>query len=223
MNGRYSRQQDIVPLKKLQNMNITVIGVGSIGRNVALQLTSIGVKNLQLVDFDIVEESNISSQGYHETDLGVSKVEATAKLCKSINSKINIEIVNSKFTKSLKVGYVVFSCVDSIKTREFLWNSINQKISFFIDGRMTAEALRILCVDTKNSDICKYYSTTLFKPEEAHTGRCTAKSTIYCANIAAGFLVSNFTKWLRGIHLEKDILINLLTNEINTYEEPSND
>ena len=137
------------------------------------------------------------------------------------------DIDDNKNLKAFKYDFQKW--VDEIKN-VYLEDNFNyldvykyNKISFFVDGRMTAEALRILCVDTQNSDICKYYSTTLFKPEEAHVGRCTAKSTIYCANIAAGFLVSNFTKWLRDIRLEKDILINLLTNEINTYEESSND
>ncbi|HBN76613.1 MAG TPA: thiamine biosynthesis protein ThiF, partial [Planctomycetaceae bacterium] len=49
----------------------TVIGVGAIGRQVALQLAAIGMPQLQLIDFDAVEASNITTQGYLESDLGV--------------------------------------------------------------------------------------------------------------------------------------------------------
>ena len=39
---RYSRQQDIVPRERILDCKATVIGVGAIGRQVALQLTAIG-------------------------------------------------------------------------------------------------------------------------------------------------------------------------------------
>ena len=82
---RYSRQKDIVPADRLAECKATVIGVGAIGRQVALQLTAIGVPWLQLIDFDVVEESNLASQGYLENDLGRHKVNATADICQNIN------------------------------------------------------------------------------------------------------------------------------------------
>jgi len=50
-------------------------------------------------------------------------------------------------------------------------------------------------------------------PEEAHAGPCTAKTTIYCANIAAGLMLAQFTKWLRGVPVECDVQLNLLADE----------
>ena len=61
---RFSRQQDLVPAERLAELTVTVIGVGAIGRQVALQLAAIGVRRLQLIDFDHVDESNITTQGY---------------------------------------------------------------------------------------------------------------------------------------------------------------
>jgi molybdopterin/thiamine biosynthesis adenylyltransferase len=69
MNERYSRQKDIVPADRIASCKATVIGVGAIGRQVALQLTAIGIPWLQLIDFDTVEESNVASQGYHSLDV----------------------------------------------------------------------------------------------------------------------------------------------------------
>ena len=59
-------------------------------RGQALQLSAIGIPWLQLVDFDIVESSNLASQGYLEDDLGKLKVEATADLCMKISSSLEI-------------------------------------------------------------------------------------------------------------------------------------
>jgi len=108
MDERYSRQKDIVPVDRLAVCKATVIGVGAIGRQVALQLTAMGIPWLQLVDFDLVETSNLASQGYLEDDLGKLKVEATATLCRRINSGIQIVSVPERFRRSMEIGNAIF-------------------------------------------------------------------------------------------------------------------
>ena len=57
-NDRFQRQASLVPGDRLLNTMSTIIGVGAIGRQVALQLASIGATNLRLIDFDIVDATN---------------------------------------------------------------------------------------------------------------------------------------------------------------------
>ena len=68
--NRFDRQRDLVPVDRLSGTTATVIGVGAIGRQVALQLAAIGAGHIQLVDFDDVDLTNISSQGYFANDVG---------------------------------------------------------------------------------------------------------------------------------------------------------
>ena len=63
-SNRFTRQEGLVPQKALSGVAATVIGVGAIGRQVALQLAAIGAPRLQLIDFDIVNETNVTTQGY---------------------------------------------------------------------------------------------------------------------------------------------------------------
>jgi sulfur carrier protein ThiS adenylyltransferase len=209
---RYSRQQDLVPMERLSVCKATVIGVGAIGRQVALQLAAMGVPWLQLVDFDIVEESNLASQGYLEEDLGRMKVEATADLCRRINRNLEVRVVVDRFKRSMDVGNAVFVCVDRIDTRRLIWEAVNNKVAFFADGRMAAEVLRVLTACDAASR--KHYPTTLFAADEAYAGSCTAKTTIYCANIAAGLMLAQFAKWLRHLPVDPDLTLNLLTSEL---------
>jgi molybdopterin-synthase adenylyltransferase len=58
-----------------------------------------------------------------------------------------------------------------------------------------------------------YYPKTIFAQAEAHPGRCTARSTIYAAGIAAGLMVHQFTRWLRRLPVDRDTLFNLLAGE----------
>src|SRR5687768_8148398 len=49
---RFVRQTGLVPRSALEELSVTVIGVGAIGRQVSLQLAALGVEHLTLVDFD---------------------------------------------------------------------------------------------------------------------------------------------------------------------------
>ncbi len=209
---RYSRQKDIVPADRIAECKATVIGVGAIGRQVASQLAAIGIPWMQLIDYDVVEESNIASQGYFEDDLKRFKVHATADICHQTNPRLELFTDNERFKRTAKIGNIVFCCVDKIEIRRLIWDAVKDKISFFCDGRMSAEVLRILTASDLNSR--KHYPTTLFSAQEAFAGPCTAKTTIYCANIAAGFMLSQFTKHLRQIPIDCDIQLNLLACEL---------
>jgi sulfur carrier protein ThiS adenylyltransferase len=173
-----------------------------------------GISWLQLVDFDVVEVSNLASQGYLQDDLGRPKVEATADLCQQINHGLEVHTVVGRFRRSMETGTVLLCCVDGIETRRLIWEAVKNKAEFFADGRMSAEVLRILVAYDAASR--KHYPTTLFAAEEAYAGSCTAKTTIYCANIAAGLMLAQFAKWLRRLPIDPDVSLNLLASELTS-------
>ena len=212
LSQRDIRQRDIVPPEPLAACDVTVVGVGAVGRQVALQLAAIGVVRMQLIDFDRVEVENLAPQGYFESDLGELKVKATAELCRQINGGVDVREVDGRFKRSMPVGDMLFCCVDSIETRRHIWQAVRDEIRFFVDTRMSAEVVRVLTA----ADIAsrEHYPTTLFSADQAHGGACTAKSTIYTANIAAGLAVGQFTKWLRSFHVDADVTLNILTSEL---------
>jgi molybdopterin/thiamine biosynthesis adenylyltransferase len=213
---RFSRQRDIVPPERIADSKATVIGVGAIGRQVALQLSAMGIPWLQIIDHDKVEWSNLASQGYMEGDMGKLKVNATLEQCWKINAATQIQAVPERFRRSMEIGNIVFCCVDRIDVRRLIWDAVKDKVNFYSDGRMSAEVLRVLTAC--DSESRKYYPTTLFNSDEAFIGPCTAKTTIYCANIAAGFMLAQFTKYLRLLPIDADIQLNLLASELSVSE-----
>jgi hypothetical protein len=77
---------------------------------------------------------------------------------------------------------------------------------------MLGEAIRVLvATDELNR---RHYSATLFAAGDAQAGRCTARSTIYTANTAAGLMVHQFVRWLRRQPVDADISLNLLASEL---------
>jgi molybdopterin/thiamine biosynthesis adenylyltransferase len=79
---------------KLKNSRVLVTGVGGLGCHSALQLASMGVGHLRLVDRDVVETSNLQRQHLYSFDvLGYPKVEAAAQRLSKINPYIEVEPV----------------------------------------------------------------------------------------------------------------------------------
>jgi molybdopterin/thiamine biosynthesis adenylyltransferase len=208
---RYSRQDKIVPAARLADMEAAVIGVGAIGRNVALQLAAIGLPRLQLIDFDVVDETNVVTQGFRQADVGRTKVTAVADAVRQLNPHIIVDAITDRFRPRLPIKTVCFCCVDSIAARAAIWRAIRAKVRFWADGRMLGEVMRVLIAADDHGRV--HYPSTLFAPSEAQAGSCTARTTIYAATIAAGLMVHQFTRWLRDLPIDIDTSINLLAGE----------
>jgi len=207
------RQRGLVPSDKLASVHVLIIGVGAIGRQVAIQLAAVGVQHMTLYDHDHVAVENLAVQGYWPDDLNQPKVLATAKVCRQILPSIQMNPVAERFRRHParfnlpEEDVVVFACVDSITTRKMLWETLHGRAALFLDGRMNAEVIRVLAQDERTDPAL--YTSTLFSEKEAHVGGCTARSTIYTASIAAGLMVTQMARWLRGVPLIVDQTLNL--------------
>src|SRR3984957_11748595 len=93
LQDRDLRQRDLVPPDKLACCSALVVGVGAVGRQVALQLTAMGILHLTLVDFDVVDVVNLAPQGYSPEDLGKSKVLVTAESCLRLNPELRVDAI----------------------------------------------------------------------------------------------------------------------------------
>jgi molybdopterin/thiamine biosynthesis adenylyltransferase/rhodanese-related sulfurtransferase len=95
--ARYSRHL-IMPevaldgQKKLKSARVLTIGAGGLGSPLALYLAAAGVGTLGIVDFDVVDESNLQRQIIHGTsDVGRPKMESARDRIMSINPNVHVE------------------------------------------------------------------------------------------------------------------------------------
>ena len=211
MPDRFERQEALVPRERVLQQFVTIIGLGAIGRQVGIQLTSLGVPKIQFIDFDDVDISNVTTQGYPADDVGRPKVQATADACQNIDHLLAVEEIYDRFRPKHDVGGSVFCCVDSISARAAIWRSVEPRCRFWGDGRMLGEVVRVLAATPGQGR--KHYPATLFAQAEAQTGRCTSRSTIYAASLAAALLVHQFTRYLRDLPIDVDAVFNLLAGE----------
>ncbi len=101
---RYSRHLLIPEVglegqQKLKAASVLVIGTGGLGSPVALYLAAAGIGRIGLVDYDVVDFSNLQRQVIHgESKLGALKVESARERMLDINPDIQVDIYNEIFT-----------------------------------------------------------------------------------------------------------------------------
>jgi adenylyltransferase/sulfurtransferase len=141
-NSRYSR---FVPLPsignegmdKIRDARAVVVGCGGLGAISAIQLAALGIGYLRIVDFDVVELSNLQRQLlYRESDIGKSKVESAKSFLDALNSDVSIETVELKVDKhnvssiSNDIDFIV-DASDSFSTRYALnIEALKQNVPF---------------------------------------------------------------------------------------------
>lgn len=77
---------------------VAIAGLGGLGSHIAIMLARMGVGALFLVDFDVVEPSNLNRQHYNLSHLGKHKTEALKNQMQEINPFIEISVKNIKIT-----------------------------------------------------------------------------------------------------------------------------
>ena len=98
---RYSRHLIIPDVgmtgqKRLKNARVLCVGAGGLGSPALLYLAAAGVGTLGIVDFDVVDESNLQRQIIHgQSDIGRSKAESARDSIREINPYVNV-IVHSE-------------------------------------------------------------------------------------------------------------------------------
>ncbi|MBA2344640.1 MAG: molybdopterin-synthase adenylyltransferase MoeB, partial [Rubrobacter sp.] len=126
--SRYSRHL-IMPevalggQKQLKQAKVLTVGTGGLGSPLALYLAAAGVGTIGIVDFDVVDESNLQRQILHGTsDVGRPKVESARDRINDINPNVNVIIHEEALTSEnaldiLKDYDVIVDGTDNFPTR----------------------------------------------------------------------------------------------------------
>jgi len=103
---RYSRHLLIPEVglegqRKLKAASVLLIGTGGLGSPSALYLAAAGVGRIGLVDYDVVDDSNLQRQVIHSTSgIGMLKVESARQRLLDLNPDIQVEVYNEPFTSA---------------------------------------------------------------------------------------------------------------------------
>ncbi len=104
--ARYSRHLIIPDVgvqgqQRLKNARVLVIGAGGLGAPTLLYLAAAGVGTLGIVDFDVVEESNLQRQVIHGvSDIGRTKAESARDSIAEVNPLVRVQLHQVRFDRS---------------------------------------------------------------------------------------------------------------------------
>ena len=85
--------------KKLKAARVLLVGAGGLGSPAALYLTAAGVGTIGLVDFDVVDKTNLQRQILHGTStVGTSKLESAAARIHDLNPNVRVEPFETRLT-----------------------------------------------------------------------------------------------------------------------------
>jgi adenylyltransferase/sulfurtransferase len=141
-DDRYSRLRLIAwwDQVRLANARVLVVGAGALGNEVLKNLALLGVGNVYVVDFDLIEESNLSrSVLFRSRDRGRSKAEAAADALRDLNPDTKVQPLLANVITEIGLGLfrdvdVVIGCLDNREARLWVNRSCWKVNTPWIDG-----------------------------------------------------------------------------------------
>jgi len=182
----YSRQEGILNMKKVKNLDVTIIGAGATGSFSALGLAKMGVGNITVFDEDGVSEHNLPNQFYRHQDINQFKVDALKEIIHNF-SEATVR-TNVMFYEKEKLSELVIVCTDSLDSRKRVWEQFlkQPQTKYYIDSRMGGEMAHLFIVKEKSKKLIDFYSESLkVKPEQLP---CSERSIIYCVMMIASII-----------------------------------
>lgn len=196
---------------------VHVIGAGATGSWLVLELAKLGITNIVVYDFDVVEEHNIPNQIFGIQHVGMPKVEALAAIVKEYTGT-EIEIKNEKFVGGQRLDGYVFLMVDSMAARKEIWEqSVKYKssVELMVEPRMGLDETRVYNVLPMEVSKHANYDACWYPDEEAVVSACgSSQSVITGALLTASFCARQLINHFTGVELSDEILIDAKFNAI---------
>lgn len=207
MSLRHRNQMDLFNPEEYKDKKIVIVWVWWVWSLTTLILAQMWIKNITIIDFDKIENHNISSQFYKTNQLEKLKVESLASnveeftwiLPKAINEKYKPEHTED--------ADIIIMWVDDMEVRKDIVETSNPNLSF-IDCRMAWEVFEVYTFTKYQKEI---YMGNWYSNEDASPEVCTAKSISYNTAVIAGII----WKIVKDILSNKIVKYNYVVDLVN--------
>lgn len=117
---------------KIRKARVAICGLGGLGSNIAISLVRAGIGELNLIDFDQVELSNIHRQQYQLKQIGMLKTEALAETLREINPWCKLRLNQVRLTELNLKEYleetIICEAFDCPKEKSMLTNGVMEQL-----------------------------------------------------------------------------------------------
>lgn len=223
MKKRYERNFNLVSeeeFNRIQDMRVAVVGLGGLGGNILEMLARFGFTDILVLDCDVFDETNLNRQLLStEAVLGQSKAQVAFERIKQVNSEVNLEALNQKFTAELGMEIfsdvdLVFDALDNIQSRKELAKVCDAYNLPLIHGAIDGWYGQVSVIVDHSQLMDKLYSHN-------HGQESGLGNPAFTPAIVAGIQVSEGVKYLlnKGIYLKNKVLfIDLLEHMYEIIE-----
>lgn len=189
----------------LQQVCVTIAGLGGIGSHTAFQIARMAPYAMYLYDDDIVEEGNMSGQMYGRDNVGGFKTQAMYQILKQFTSCPYIRVYSTKFTYDSPPTDIMICGFDNMAARREYFNAWKRRVNeavdkskcLYIDGRLSFDTLQVLCIQgTDSYNMQRYEEEFLFSDSEADATICSMKQTTYLACMIASIISNLFINFV---------------------------
>lgn len=213
----YSKQMELIKPHEFTKP-IHIIGVGALGSWIAFILLKMGFNNINVYDYDIIEEHNIPNQLFKESQIGELKIHALDDLYKEFfndGTNTRLTVHNQKLGEDyIPMSGVFFCAVDSMKARKEIYDTFikyNPKAEVWIEGRLSLYGAYVYTVQYGNMEQDKQYQKKLYKDEETEISACGVSQTALPSAInTASIMVMQMIEWINS----KNTILNQIEYSI---------
>ena len=217
----YTRQMGLLNPNEPKNQpRILIIGAGTIGSWTTLCLTKMGLKNITVVDFDIIEPHNSPNQLYSPEDAGKIKV-AQLKEEMEYLSGVTITAVNGKFeVPRIESTDILISAVDTMAVRKLIFEAFTMSsASLFIDGRVGGNVMKIYALHKTSLEMGEYAKTlhsddlSFIANEEVRAASelsCTTRGVADSGFICAGIISAHVRRHIVSGVVSFETIVDVL-------------
>jgi len=206
--------------------DIHIIGCGAIGSTIAEQLARLGIKKLNLYDFDNVSEHNITNQMFYQAHIGLSKLKALDEILTAINPEIEIVHHPEGWKPGDYLNDYVFLAVDNIELRKEIIkeNQFNPDIKAMFDTRMRLTDAQHFAAKWTPEGKKHLLSTMNFTSEEAAkstpVSACgTTLSVTPTVRLICSLAVTNLLNTIMHNKITKTILVDAFKMTIDAFDD----
>lgn len=193
-----ARHRSVFHPERFAKKRVDLIGAGATGSRIAIALAKLGIENLHVWDFDIIEGHNIANQAYGNEDIGKPKVEALQSIIKR-QCGLDITAHNAKYEGGEVLGSVIFLLTDTMSSRKQIWETsikLKPRTEFMVETRMGVDDCRIYSVNPTDIKHCKRWEATLCGDDEAEVSACGSKTSVGpTAEVVSGLAVWSMMQW----------------------------
>lgn len=126
-------------IRKVKRTKVGIAGCGGLGSNIANALVRSGFGDIEIIDHDVIEPSNLNRQNYFLDEIGFSKVEMTSRRLISINPDIYIIakklfLDKSNISEQFKDRDIIFEAFDSAESKKLFLETFGNSGKLLVMG-----------------------------------------------------------------------------------------